>query len=347
MFCAARSKQQLPSSSQEFKPSPDHDRWISHRASPEKEAEEMENHCEEEPVPKFPASVFETEEDIHQSNHSRTSQPHNQKQDKLLCTLGNSRQQVLYSSDDTWEENKCPNGGWATLYISTGLKGTWNKVSITVCNRMGSLGLSIAGGKGSTPYKINDDGIFISKVSKGGAADLAGLRVGDMVLEVNGISLQNVTHHEAVRALRNSGTVIKILILRNRAVTTDTNEVPTLRSSDAYTTPPDWNELPNAEALAPEDVSPEKRTCNGRNLGSVTSMNRSINSAHRTSQKRNSFRAVNHSMPLPRIVLTRPSTSDEELDQLALEKDEYCPERSKSPEAIDYSDYLNSAFYPP
>ncbi|XP_072107201.1 uncharacterized protein mlip isoform X5 [Mobula birostris] len=299
MFCAARSKQQLLSSSQEFKPSPNHDRSISHRASPEKEAEEMENHYEEEPVPKFPVSVFETEEDIHQSNHSRSSQPHNRKQGKLMCTLGNSRQEVLYSSNGTWEENKCPNGGWATLYISTGLKGTWTKVSITVCNPMGSLGLSIAGGKGSTPYKINDEGIFISKVSKGGAADLAGLRVGDMVLEVNGISLQNVTHHEAVRALRSSGTVIKILILRNRAVTTDTTEVPTLRSSDTYTSPPEWNEWPNAEALTPEDVFPERRTCNGRNLGSVTSMNRSVNSADRTSQKRDSFRAVNYSMPNP------------------------------------------------
>lgn len=39
------------------------------------------------------------------------------------------------------------------------------------------LGLSIAGGLGSTPFKGDDEGIFISRVTEGGPADLAGLRV--------------------------------------------------------------------------------------------------------------------------------------------------------------------------
>lgn len=48
------------------------------------------------------------------------------------------------------------------------------------------LGLSIAGGKGSTPFRGDDEGIFISRVTEGGPADVAGLRVGDKVLKVNG-----------------------------------------------------------------------------------------------------------------------------------------------------------------
>jgi S1-C subfamily serine protease len=48
------------------------------------------------------------------------------------------------------------------------------------------LGLSIAGGIGSTPYKDTDEGIFISKVTAGGPAEVAGLRKDDKVLHVNG-----------------------------------------------------------------------------------------------------------------------------------------------------------------
>ena len=43
------------------------------------------------------------------------------------------------------------------------------------------LGLSIAGGLGSTPYKPNDEGIFISRVTPGGPAAIAGLAKDDKV----------------------------------------------------------------------------------------------------------------------------------------------------------------------
>lgn len=39
------------------------------------------------------------------------------------------------------------------------------------------LGLSIAGGLGSTPFRGDDQGIFISRITDGGPADLADLRV--------------------------------------------------------------------------------------------------------------------------------------------------------------------------
>lgn len=79
------------------------------------------------------------------------------------------------------------------------------------------LGLSIAGGRGSTPFRGDDEGIFISRVTEGGPADLAGLKVGDKVLTVNGVSVVGVSHYDAVEVLKASGAVLILEI--NREVT--------------------------------------------------------------------------------------------------------------------------------
>lgn len=52
-----------------------------------------------------------------------------------------------------------------------------NCVEVRIARQAGGLGLSIAGGRGSTPYVGNDEGIFISRVTPNGPAYLAGLRV--------------------------------------------------------------------------------------------------------------------------------------------------------------------------
>lgn len=76
------------------------------------------------------------------------------------------------------------------------------------------LGLSIAGGKGSTPYKGHDEGIFISRVTEGGPADLAGLKIGDKVLKVNGVSVIEADHYHAVDILKACGSVLVLVIQR-------------------------------------------------------------------------------------------------------------------------------------
>ncbi|KAG7213447.1 hypothetical protein KM043_002721 [Ampulex compressa] len=78
----------------------------------------------------------------------------------------------------------------------------------------GGLGLSIAGGIGSTPFKGDDEGIFISRVTEGGPADLAGLRVGDKVISVNGVSVVNVDHYDAVEVLKACGRVLVLVVVR-------------------------------------------------------------------------------------------------------------------------------------
>lgn len=99
------------------------------------------------------------------------------------------------------------------------------------------LGLSIAGGKGSTPFRGDDEGIFISRVTEGGPADVAGLRVGDKVLKVNGSKLfglsrialliseidififyladvVDVDHYHAVEVLKACGAVLILHVSR-------------------------------------------------------------------------------------------------------------------------------------
>lgn len=76
------------------------------------------------------------------------------------------------------------------------------------------MGLSIAGGKGSTPFKGDDEGIFISRVTEGGPADLAGLKVGDKVVRVNGVSVIDADHYHAVEVLKACGAVLVLHISR-------------------------------------------------------------------------------------------------------------------------------------
>ena len=76
------------------------------------------------------------------------------------------------------------------------------------------LGLSIAGGRGSTPFKGDDEGIFISRVTEGGPADMAGLRVGDKVLKVNGVSVEDADHYDAVEVLKACGAVLVLQVSR-------------------------------------------------------------------------------------------------------------------------------------
>ncbi|XP_071446250.1 whirlin [Hetaerina americana] len=59
-----------------------------------------------------------------------------------------------------------------------------------------SLGLMIRGG---AEYDL---GVFVTGVDEGSAAERAGLKVGDQILEVNGVSFLSLSHDEAVHRLK-------------------------------------------------------------------------------------------------------------------------------------------------
>ncbi|CAF4606767.1 unnamed protein product [Rotaria sp. Silwood1] len=85
------------------------------------------------------------------------------------------------------------------------------------------LGISIAGGSGSAAYKDNDYGIFLTKVTEEGPAGQAGLLIGDKLISVNGISLINCEHSEAVSALKNAGDNIEMIVIREILQSSDDN----------------------------------------------------------------------------------------------------------------------------
>jgi len=119
------------------------------------------------------------------------------------------------------------------------------------------LGLSIAGGLGSTPFKGDDEGVFISRVTAGGPADEAGLKVNDKVISVNGISCVNVDHYEAVGILKAAGSNISMVIVREvtRLIPPDSNsptQVP-------VTTLPT---LPSPPTHSPNQVQPPVHNTN-------------------------------------------------------------------------------------
>ncbi|XP_040482022.1 protein scribble homolog isoform X5 [Ursus maritimus] len=134
------------------------------------------------------------------------------------------------------------------------------ELTLTIVRQTGGLGISIAGGKGSTPYKGDDEGIFISRVSEDGPAARAGVRVGDKLLEVNGVALHGAEHQQAVEALRGAGATVHMRLWRERMVEPENAVTVTpLRPEDDYS-PREWRgaglRLP---LLQPESAGPPRQ----------------------------------------------------------------------------------------
>ncbi|CAF1198688.1 unnamed protein product [Adineta steineri] len=82
------------------------------------------------------------------------------------------------------------------------------------------LGLSVVGGSDTQLTAI-----IIHDIYDGCAAQRdARLLVGDQILEVNSIDLRSATHEEAIQALRQASTVVRILVLRGKMLTEMMNE---------------------------------------------------------------------------------------------------------------------------
>lgn len=91
----------------------------------------------------------------------------------------------------------------------------------------GGLGLSIAGGIESTPYKEGDQGLFVSRVAPGGPAERAGLKQGDKLLRVNDSDVVNVRHETAVQKMQDARATLELTVLR----IDESPKTPTVRVS--------------------------------------------------------------------------------------------------------------------
>ncbi|XP_004555001.1 tax1-binding protein 3 [Maylandia zebra] len=83
------------------------------------------------------------------------------------------------------------------------------------------LGFSIGGGidqdPGQNPFSEDksDKGIYVTRISPKGPADLAGLKMGDKIMQVNGWDMTMVTHDQARKKLtKKREDVVRLLVTR-------------------------------------------------------------------------------------------------------------------------------------
>nr|XP_004654412.1 disks large homolog 1 isoform X11 [Jaculus jaculus] len=80
------------------------------------------------------------------------------------------------------------------------------------------LGFSIAGGVGNQ-HIPGDNSIYVTKIIEGGAAHKDGkLQIGDKLLAVNSVCLEEVTHEEAVTALKNTSDFVSLKVAKPASV---------------------------------------------------------------------------------------------------------------------------------
>ncbi|XP_048202853.1 disks large homolog 1 isoform X8 [Perognathus longimembris pacificus] len=104
------------------------------------------------------------------------------------------------------------------------------------------LGFSIAGGVGNQ-HIPGDNSIYVTKIIEGGAAHKDGkLQIGDKLLAVNSVCLEDVTHEEAVTALKNTSDCVFLKVAKPTSV----------YMNDSYA-PPD---ITNSSQLVDNHVSP-------------------------------------------------------------------------------------------
>ncbi|XP_054838992.1 disks large homolog 1 isoform X3 [Eublepharis macularius] len=96
------------------------------------------------------------------------------------------------------------------------------------------LGFSIAGGVGNQ-HIPGDNSIYVTKIIEGGAAHKDGrLQIGDKLLAVNSVCLEEVTHEEAVAALKNTSDCVYLRVAKPTS----------MFMNDTYTPPDVTNSYP-------------------------------------------------------------------------------------------------------
>uniref|UniRef100_A0A672QRG1 Discs large MAGUK scaffold protein 4 n=1 Tax=Sinocyclocheilus grahami TaxID=75366 RepID=A0A672QRG1_SINGR len=117
------------------------------------------------------------------------------------------------------------------------------------------LGFSIAGGVGNQHVPA-DNSIYVTKIIEGGAAHRDGrLQIGDRILAVNNMYLEDVMHEDAVAVLKNTGDVVYLRVAKTLHHHQDAYNPPDITSS--YSPHMDMSDYPQAlSPLSPRRYSP-------------------------------------------------------------------------------------------
>ncbi|XP_035229895.1 membrane-associated guanylate kinase, WW and PDZ domain-containing protein 2-like, partial [Stegodyphus dumicola] len=115
----------------------------------------------------------------------------------VTLTIGNphddesSIASVSQKEDDTSVEQE----DYHTVILQRGTKG---------------FGFSIRGGK-----EFHNMPLFVLRIADNGPAQQDGkIKVGDQIIEINGISTKNMTHADAIELIRKGGNSVRLLIKR-------------------------------------------------------------------------------------------------------------------------------------
>uniref|UniRef100_A0AAY5KIS1 Discs large MAGUK scaffold protein 4 n=1 Tax=Esox lucius TaxID=8010 RepID=A0AAY5KIS1_ESOLU len=93
------------------------------------------------------------------------------------------------------------------------------------------LGFSIAGGVGNQ-HIPGDNSIYVTKIIEGGAAHKdQRLQIGDKILAVNSVCLEDVMHEDAVAALKNTAEVVYLRVAKPNNLYLNTYNPPDLTST--------------------------------------------------------------------------------------------------------------------
>ncbi|XP_036610224.1 disks large homolog 1 isoform X9 [Trichosurus vulpecula] len=105
-------------------------------------------------------------------------------------------------------------GSIVRLYVKRRKPVTEKTVEIKLVKGPKGLGFSIAGGVGNQ-HIPGDNSIYVTKIIEGGAAHKDGkLQIGDKLLAVNSVCLEEVTHEEAVTALKNTSDFVSLRVAK-------------------------------------------------------------------------------------------------------------------------------------
>ncbi|XP_039984110.1 disks large homolog 1-like isoform X2 [Xiphias gladius] len=117
-------------------------------------------------------------------------------------------------------------GGLVRLCIRRRRSLTERMMDIKLVKGPKGLGFSIAGGVGNQ-HVPGDNSIYVTKIIEGGAAHKDGrLQIGDKLVAVNSSCLEEVTHEEAVAALKSTPDVVYLRVAKHTSLFINDNFPP-------------------------------------------------------------------------------------------------------------------------
>ncbi|KAM6970277.1 disks large homolog 4 isoform 3-T3 [Aplochiton taeniatus] len=118
------------------------------------------------------------------------------------------------------------------------------------------LGFSIAGGVGNQ-HIPGDNSIYVTKIIEGGAAhkDMR-LQIGDKILAVNNVCLEDVMHEDAVAALKNTAEVVYLRVAKPNNVYLNNYNPPDLTNTYSSHMDTDLSHSPYLGSDYPQALTP-------------------------------------------------------------------------------------------